>query len=127
MERVTVLFPKLRERWNQQVRTLSGGERQMVSIAVALMGHPRLLILDEPTLGLAPRLKDELCDAVRRISEAGVLLVVVEQDVEFLLDLAEHLYLINHGEVAAEIHPGEAMNHQAIMEMYFGRRTEPAV
>ena len=126
VERAVALFPKLRERWHQPVRTLSGGERQMVSIAVALMGNPRLLILDEPTLGLAPRLKDELCDAIRRISEAGVLLVVVEQDVEFLLDLAEHLYLVNHGEVAAEIRPGEAMNHQAIMEMYFGKRAGAA-
>jgi len=124
-ERVASLFPKLRERWRQEVRTLSGGERQMVSIAVALMGNPRLLILDEPTLGLAPRLKDELCAAIKRISEEGVTLVVVEQDVEFLLHLAEHLYLVNHGEVAAEIKPGESMDHQAIMEMYFGRSVGP--
>jgi branched-chain amino acid transport system ATP-binding protein len=107
------------------VRTLSGGERQMVSIAVALMSHPRLLVLDEPTLGLAPRLKDELCAAIRRISEEGVLLVVVEQDVEFLLDLADHLYLVNHGQIATEIRPGEMMNHQAIMEMYFGKQVGP--
>ena len=125
LERVVAIFPKLRERWHQQVRTLSGGERQMVSIAVALMGEPRLLVLDEPTLGLAPLLKDELCAAIRRISDAGVALVVVEQDVEFLLDLADHLYLVNHGEIAAEIRPGETMNHQAIMEMYFGRSVGP--
>jgi len=124
-ERVVAIFPKLRERWGQQVRTLSGGERQMVSIGVALMSHPRLLILDEPTLGLAPRLKDELCAAIKRISDEGVPLLVVEQDVEFLLDLAEHLYLVNHGEIATEIRPGEMMNHQAIMEMYFGKQTGP--
>jgi len=123
IERVVSLFPKLRERWNQQVRTLSGGERQMVSIAVALMSEPRLLILDEPTLGLAPRIKDELCDAIKQISRDGVTLLVVEQDVEFLLDLADHLYLVNHGAVAAEIRPGETMDHKAIMEMYFGRQT----
>lgn len=125
VDRVVEIFPKLRERWNQQVRTLSGGERQMVSIGVALMSHPRLLLLDEPTLGLAPRLKDELCAAIRRISDDGVKLVVVEQDVEFLLDLAEHLYLVNHGEIATEIRPGEMMNHAAIMEMYFGRQVGP--
>lgn len=119
------IFPKLRERWQQHVRTLSGGERQMVSIATALMSQPRLLILDEPTLGLAPLLKDELCAAIRRISDAGVMLVVVEQDVEFLLDLADHFYLINHGDIAAEIRPGESMDHQAIMEMYFGQRVGP--
>ena len=125
LEHALAIFPKLKERWQQQVRTLSGGERQMVSIATALMSAPRLLILDEPTLGLAPRLKDELCAAIRRISDAGVMLVVVEQDVEFLLDLADHLYLINHGEVAAEIRPGQSMDHEAIMEMYFGRHTGP--
>jgi branched-chain amino acid transport system ATP-binding protein len=124
-ERVVSIFPKLRERWQQQVRTLSGGERQMVSIAIALMSQPRLLVLDEPTLGLAPRLKDELCAAIKRISDEGVTLVVVEQDVEFLLELAEHLYLVNHGEVATEIRPGETMNHQAIMDMYFGRSVGP--
>lgn len=124
-ERALTIFPKLRERWHQQVRTLSGGERQMVSIAVALMSHPRLLILDEPTLGLAPLLKDELCDSIKRISQDGITLVVVEQDVEFLLDLADHLYLVNHGEIATEIRPGETMNHQQIMEMYFGTRVGP--
>jgi branched-chain amino acid transport system ATP-binding protein len=122
---VVTIFPKLRERWGQQVRTLPGGERQMVSIGVALMSHPRLLLLDEPTLGLAPRLKDELCAAIKRISDQGVRLVVVEPDVEFLLDLAEHLYLVNHGEIATEIQPGEMMNHQAIMEMCFGKQAGP--
>jgi branched-chain amino acid transport system ATP-binding protein len=125
LDRAVAIFPKLRERWRQQVRTLSGGERQMVSIAVALMSEPRLLVLDEPTLGLAPRLKDEVCAAIRKISEDGVMLVVVEQDVEFLLELADHLYLVNHGEVATEIKPGAAMDHQAIMEMYFGRHVGP--
>ena len=125
LDRVVAIFPRLRERWHQQVRTLSGGERQMVSIATGLMSDPRMLLLDEPTLGLAPLLKDELCAAIGRISQAGVMLVVVEQDVEFLLDLADHLYLINHGEIAAEVRPGETMDHQAIMEMYFGRSVSP--
>lgn len=125
LESALAIFPKLRERWRQQVSTLSGGERQMVSVATALMSDPRLLVLDEPTLGLAPLLKDELCAAIARISEAGVTLVVVEQDVEFLLDLADHLFLINHGEVAAEIRPGETMDHQAIMDMYFGHNVSP--
>jgi branched-chain amino acid transport system ATP-binding protein len=119
-ERALAIFPKLGERWRQRVRTLSGGERQMASIGVALMGDPRLLILDEPTLGLAPKIKDELCAAILDISKGGVPLIVVEQDVEFLLELASHLYLINHGRVAAEIKPGETMDHREIMAMYFG-------
>jgi branched-chain amino acid transport system ATP-binding protein len=119
-EKVLRLFPKLGERWRQRVRTLSGGERQMVSIGTALMSHPRLLILDEPTLGLAPKIKDELCRSVLDISASGVPLIVVEQDVEFLLELAKHLYFINHGQVETEIKPGESLAHSEIMAMYFG-------
>ena len=90
------------------MRTLSGGERQMVSIGTALMSHPRLLILDEPTLGLAPKIKDELCAVGHGRSRAGgVPLIVVEQDIEFLLELSQHLYLVNHGEIATEIKPGQ--------------------
>ncbi len=120
-ERTLKIFPKLGERWRQKVRTLSGGERQMVSIGTALMSSPRMLILDEPTLGLAPKIKEELCRAVLDISAGGIPLVVVEQDVEFLLELSQHLYLINHGQVAAEIKPGETMDHSDIMALYFGQ------
>lgn len=120
-EKVVKIFPKLGERWRQKVRTLSGGERQMVSIGTALMGSPKLLILDEPTLGLAPKIKEELCASVLDISKGGVPLIVVEQDVEFLLELSQHLYLINHGEVATEIKPGETMDHAEIMALYFGQ------
>lgn len=119
-DKVVALFPKLAERWRQRVRTLSGGERQMVSIGTALMSHPRLLILDEPTLGLAPKIKDELCASVMDISKGGVPLIVVEQDIEFLLELSQQLYLINHGSVATEIKPGESIEHSEIMSMYFG-------
>jgi branched-chain amino acid transport system ATP-binding protein len=119
-EKVVKLFPKLGERWRQRVRTLSGGERQMVSIGTALMSHPRLLILDEPTLGLSPKVKDELCAAVLDISKSGVPLIVVEQDIEFLLELCQQLYLVDHGTVATEIRPGESIEHAEIMAMYFG-------
>jgi branched-chain amino acid transport system ATP-binding protein len=93
----------------------------MVSIGTALMSCPKMLVLDEPTLGLAPKIKEELCNAVMRISEQGVPLIVVEQDVEFLLELSKHLYLINHGEVAAEIKPGQSLDHTEIMSLYFGK------
>ncbi|WP_102960535.1 ABC transporter ATP-binding protein [Mangrovicella endophytica] len=119
-ERAAAIFPRLAERWRQPVRTLSGGERQMVSIATGLMGAPRLLVLDEPTLGLSPRLKEELAEAVRAVSAAGVPLVIVDEDVELLLGLAKHLFLVNHGTIGAEIRPGETIGHDAIMAMYFG-------
>ena len=127
LEMVFELFPKLNERQAQSVRTLSGGERQMLSLGVALMAQPRLLILDEPTLGLAPRLKDELCSAIRRIAATGVSLVVVEQDVEFLLGLVDHLFMVNHGVVSSQVRPGQSLAHQDIMALYFGDASAPVM
>ena len=120
LSRVYEIFPRLRERRSQQARTLSGGERQMLAIGAGLMGAPKMLMLDEPTLGLAPKLKDELLDAIGRIAETGVPLVLVEQDVEFLLALTDHLYMINHGAVALDIASGDQLDHEQIMQMYFG-------
>ncbi|KAA9010341.1 ABC transporter ATP-binding protein [Histidinibacterium aquaticum] len=120
LERVYALFPRLAERRKQLARTLSGGERQMLSIGCALMCAPRLLLLDEPTLGLSPRLKEELAVAIGEIHESGIPLILVEQDVEFLLSLTDRLYLVEHGEVAREIDQASAPDHQEIMDMYFG-------
>ncbi|MFK7751079.1 MAG: ABC transporter ATP-binding protein [Sedimentitalea sp.] len=113
------LFPRLAERRRQRAKTLSGGERQMLSIGAALMCAPRLLLLDEPTLGLSPKLKQELAAALQAIS-SNIPLVVVEQDVELLLSLSDRLYLIEHGDVAREIGRDNAPDHREIMEMYFG-------
>lgn len=119
LERVYDLFPRLAERGPQKAKTLSGGERQMLSIGAALMCAPKLLLLDEPTLGLSPKLKEELAVALKEIS-AAVPVIVVEQDVELLLSLADRLYLIEHGEVVREIAKENAPDHQEIMNMYFG-------
>ena len=121
LERVYQLFPRLAERRRQHSKTLSGGERQMLSIGVGLMGAPELMMLDEPTLGLAPKLKDELLQAIGEISKGGVPLVLVEQDIEFLLALTDHLYMINHGAVALDIASGDQLDHEEIMQMYFGK------
>ncbi|MDA4847646.1 ABC transporter ATP-binding protein [Hoeflea poritis] len=120
LRRVFELFPRLDERRTQKAKTLSGGERQMLSIGCALMCAPRLLMLDEPTLGLSPRLKKELAAAVGNIAKSGVPLVIVEQDVEFLLSLTQRLYMIEHGEVVREIDGDNAPDHDAIMQLYFG-------
>lgn len=119
-EQVLAIFPKLRERWRQRVSTLSGGERQMLSIGMAMMNHPRLLLLDEPTLGLAPKIKEELAVAIHKISAEGVPLIVVEQDVEFLLDLTSRLFLVSHGVVERSIDSEHPLGHEDIMQMYFG-------
>lgn len=122
LDEVHTLFPRLAERRSQRAKTLSGGERQMLSIGCALMCQPRLLILDEPTLGLSPRLKDELRQAIAAIAATGVPLIVVEQDVEFLLDLSNRLYLIEQGEVGREIDRDHSPDHKEIMDMYFGEQ-----
>ncbi|MDQ0394458.1 ABC transporter ATP-binding protein [Labrys monachus] len=120
LDQVLTLFPRLAERRRQLARTLSGGERQMLSIGCALMCAPRLLMLDEPTLGLSPRLKQELAEAIGKIAQAGVPLVVVEQDVEFLLSLTDRLYMIEHGSVAREIDRAHPIDHDEVMQLYFG-------
>ncbi len=120
LEQVYGLFPRLAERRRQRCKTLSGGERQMVAIGIGLMGAPDLLMLDEPTLGLSPRLKEELCQAIGRIAETGVSLLLVEQDVEFLLSLAQRFYMIRDGAIALEAGGETKLDHQEIMQMYFG-------
>ena len=120
-ERVFTLFPRLAERRGQACGTLSGGERQMLSIALGVLTSPRLLILDEPTLGLAPRLKDELCEAIRVLAEDDMGLIVVEQDVEFLMGLADTLFMIEHGSITLEIPPGSHLDQAEIMRLYFGQ------
>jgi branched-chain amino acid transport system ATP-binding protein len=120
LDYVLALFPRLAERRSQQCKTLSGGERQMLSIGVGLMCAPRMLMLDEPTLGLSPKLKDELADAIAGISSRGIPLLLVEQDIAFILSLVDRMYLVDHGEISREINRGGEVDHQEIMDMYFG-------
>ena len=120
------LFPRLRERRNQLCRTLSGGERQMLALAMGLMADVKTLMLDEPTLGLAPKMKDFLSDAVGKIAADGAPIVLVEQDVEFLLELTDRLYLIEGGKVALESTP-EGIDDEEILGMYFGGRDDLTV
>ncbi|MCZ4353874.1 ABC transporter ATP-binding protein [Roseovarius aestuarii] len=119
LEQVFALFPRLAERKSQRCRTLSGGERQMVAIGCGLMGQPKLLILDEPTLGLSPRLKGELRDAIGEIIASGVQLIIVEQDPEFLRRLTTRQVFVEEGLTRDDFVSG-SLEHGKIMEMYFG-------
>lgn len=102
LELVYHLFPRLRERREQPASTLSGGEQQMVAIGRGLMSSPRLLLLDEPSLGLAPVLVDEVLDTVKQLKEKGISILIVEQNVREALDLADRGYILQTGRIIGE-------------------------
>lgn len=114
------LFPKLVERKDQLVGTLSGGERQMVAIGMGLMARPRLLILDEPTLGLAPRVRSEILTSLRAVRETGLSLLVADGDIDFLFDLTDRWYLVELGRVVGRGTAAERPSDAEVMNMYVG-------
>jgi branched-chain amino acid transport system ATP-binding protein len=120
IEQVFALFPRLAERREQRCNTLSGGERQMAAIGAGLMGRPDLLMLDEPTLGLAPKVRLDLVKAILAIAKTGVGLLVVDQDVDMLLGLCGRLYLIEQGRVALDVRDPLEIQHQDVLKRYFG-------
>lgn len=118
-EQVEELFPRLRERWTSKIRFLSGGERQMVSISVGLLAMPRLLILDEPTLGLAPKVREELAVSIHKIKKSGIPMLIVDQNIEFLFGLIDRLFLFDHGSITKVIERKNMPTHQEAMKMIF--------
>lgn len=120
LERVYQLFPILKERRSQMARTLSGGEGQMLAIARALMARPKLLMIDEPSLGLAPLAKQKVFDSLKEIWESGVTILLVEQDVSMALSLATRGYVLTHGRIAAHGTPQVLLENEDLREMYIG-------
>lgn len=120
LEKVYELFPVLKERRNQTSGTLSGGERTMLAIGRALMHQPKLLCIDEPSTGLAPRIKDDLFKRVKEIYESGITVLLVEQDVGFAFDLASRNYVLSRGRVIAEGTAEELLKDELIRKTYLG-------
>jgi branched-chain amino acid transport system ATP-binding protein len=120
LERVYQLFPILKERRNQMAQTLSGGEGQMLAIARALMARPKLLLIDEPSLGLAPLAKQKVFESIKEIWESGVTILLVEQDVSMALSLATRGYVLTHGRIAAHGTSEELLKNEDLREMYIG-------
>lgn len=120
LERNYELFPVLKEREKQMSGTLSGGEQQMLAIARSLMAKPQLLMIDEPSLGLAPILRKNVFDRIKDIQRSGVTILLVEQDVSMCLAFADRLYVIAHGMMATEGTREELMKDRDIREIYLG-------
>jgi branched-chain amino acid transport system ATP-binding protein len=114
------LFPRLAERRRQPAGTLSGGEQQMLAIARALMSRPRLLLLDEPSLGLAPKAAEQLFASVRAICSTGVTVFIVEQDVQSTLDLSDRAYVLETGKIVLSGTGPELLASSAVREAYLG-------
>jgi branched-chain amino acid transport system ATP-binding protein len=121
IERVYAHFPRLRERRNQQAGTLSGGEQQMLAVGRALMLRPRLMLLDEPSFGLAPLIVEELFEILRQVNrETGVAMLVVEQNAALALELAEHAYLLETGRVVMDAPAAVIGADEGVRRAYLG-------
>jgi branched-chain amino acid transport system ATP-binding protein len=116
---VYTLFPVLGERKNQLGGTLSGGEQQMLAIGRALMSGPKLLMLDEPSMGLSPLIKTVLVEGIKRIWETGLTVLIVEQDASLTLTLVERVYILEHGKVGLEGKSKDLMNNEEVKRVYF--------
>ena len=119
-ERVYALFPDLRERRRQLVRALSGGQQQMVAVGRALMTNPKLLMLDEPSLGIAPRLVRSIMESLAEINRAGVAVFLVEQNVQAALGLAHRAYVLESGRVALHGGAAELLRDPHVRRAYLG-------
>lgn len=120
LQKVYKLLPRLQERENQIAMTLSGGEQQMVAIGRGLMGQPHLLMLDEPSLGLAPILIKDIFETVRKIADQGTTVLIVEQDVKHSLNLSDRGYVLEHGRVVMEGKANDLIDDPHVKEAYLG-------
>jgi branched-chain amino acid transport system ATP-binding protein len=113
------LFPVLEERKKQLSATLSGGEQQMLAIGRSMMSSPKLLMLDEPSIGLSPLIKKSLIEGIRSIWKSGIAVLIVEQDASLALDLAERVYIIEHGKIGLEGKSKDLINNEEVRRVYF--------
>ncbi len=126
LERVYSLFPRVKERRGQLAGTLSGGEQQMVAIGRALMGHPRLICMDEPSMGLSPLYVEQVFDIIQEINRQGTTIFMVEQNAAMALSIAHRAYVLQTGQVVLSGKASELRENAAIREAYLGEMQVPA-
>jgi branched-chain amino acid transport system ATP-binding protein len=119
-ERMMVLFPRLRERTDQAAGTLSGGEQQMVAMARALMGRPRVLVMDEPTMGLSPLFVDHVLELIQTVNKQGVTIFMVEQNASLALQIADYGYVLQTGRIALSGPARDLLHDPRIRDAYLG-------
>jgi branched-chain amino acid transport system ATP-binding protein len=121
LERVYTLFPLLHERRHQLAGTLSGGEQQMVAMGRALMSHPKLLLMDEPSMGLAPILVERSFEIIQQVHQSGVAMLIVEQNANMALSIADRGYVLSTGRLVLEGPAKELLEHEDLRKAYLGR------
>jgi len=121
LERVQNLFPRLEERKDQMAGTLSGGEQQMVAMGRALMSRPRLLLMDEPSMGLSPALVQQNFRIIKEVHESGVAILMVEQNATMALSIADRGYVLSTGEIVLQGRASELLGHEDLKRAYLGR------
>ena len=124
VEKMFATFPVLRERLNQEAGTMSGGEQQMLALARALMARPQMLMLDEPSLGLAPIIVAEIFDIIRRLHQDGISILLVEQNVQWALSCAQHVVVLELGQIAFDGDPAAFSASEVIHKAYLGRTSK---
>ena len=120
LEFVFDIFPRLKERKKQRAGTLSGGEQQMLAIARAIMANPKLLLLDEPSLGLAPKIKDKIFEAIAKIKQEGTTTLLVEQDAALAMEVGETIHLLEEGKIEMRGTKEQLMKEPRIKKVYLG-------
>lgn len=120
LDTVYGLFPRLKERRNQKAGTLSGGEQQMLAMGRALMSHPKTILMDEPSMGLSPKLVKEIFSIIRKLHEQGITILLVEQNAKMALSIADRAYVLETGRITMEGDAKELLNNEQVRKAYLG-------